>query len=82
MRAEFPWLLNYYEWYLKEALALLDEDRPVVHRHIYRWLDRGIMNAEGLPEAAVAKLTELAKTRPEARALLDKLARRVPEHAT
>ncbi len=75
VRAEFPWLLNYDETHVKEALALLDEDRPLVHRYIYHWFDHGIMNREKLPKAAVAKLKQLAKTNRQAKALLKELAR-------
>ncbi len=74
-KAEFPWLLNYYERYVNEALALLDEERPVIHRHIYYWFNQGILNNRALPEVAVAKLTLLAKTDPRAEALLVELAR-------
>lgn len=76
VREEFPWLVNYYEPNVPRALALLDEDRPTVHRYVYNWFSGGIMNRAVLPEAAVAKLTQLATTSGRARELLDQMAQR------
>lgn len=73
VREQFPWLLNYDEQYVTEALTLLDEDRPLVHRYIYPWFSQGAWNNNGLPKAVVAKLKTLAKTVPEAKALIDEL---------
>jgi hypothetical protein len=74
VRARLPWILNYNEQYLPKALALLDEDRPTVHRYIYGWLSQGIWNKKSLPKPAVTKLKQLAKTTPRAKELLDELA--------
>src|SRR5262249_22486480 len=65
--------LNYDERHLAEALAILDDDRPIVHRYIYGWLEQGAWNNKRLPEQAVAKLKQLAKTDPRAKAVLDGL---------
>ena len=73
VRAELPWILNYDETYLSEALALLDQDRPTVHRYVYDWLDQGAWNNKRLPRAAIAKLKKLAKTNRRAKSVLDEL---------
>jgi hypothetical protein len=73
VRAKFPWILNYDEKFLKRALTLLGENRPIVHRYIYGWIKRGTWNNKALPKFAVAKLRQLAKNNPRVRALLDEL---------
>jgi hypothetical protein len=58
---------------LGSFLTLLDEDRPIVHRYVYQWFSQGAWNTKRLPTAAVEKLKKLAKTSPEAKAILDEL---------